>query len=204
MKVGAPVRILAAAAVLTLLLVGVVARENFARDQGQEVRLALAGYDPRSLLQGHYVQFQLREDFPKETPCPPGATDLVGLDREGWIALKRTGDHHAPAGAARTRGEALKLGDVAARGWLDCARGSTLVLGAPDVSSPEVEMVTLHLGVDRIHLDQKSAEALQADLQRAVPGGAPPGYAVLSIGRDGKARVKGVIVGKRRIDLTWF
>jgi len=67
-----------------------------------------------------------------------------------------------------------------------------------------VQSISLDLGVDRIHLDQAGAEALEAELRRVRPGGEPPGYAVLSIGRDGRARVKGLIVGKRRVDLDWF
>ncbi|MBX3483289.1 GDYXXLXY domain-containing protein, partial [Phenylobacterium sp.] len=103
MKVAAPpVRILAAAGVLALLLVGVVVRENMARDRGQEVRLALAGYDPRSLLQGHYVQFRLQETLSGRA-CPPGVQEGYRRGRPVWIALRREGEHHRTAGAGPTR-----------------------------------------------------------------------------------------------------
>lgn len=200
-----PVRIVAAAAVLALGLVGMVARENMARDAGQEVRLALAGYDPRSLLQGHYVQFNLTSTYPAGTKCPPGA-DGITMEPNGWVALRPEGDHHGPAGAAKTRAEALRLGGIVARGTLTCLSVTTAVMipGRPDVTTPEVLGVSLDLGVDRIHLDQAAAEQLEAELRRVRPGGEPPGYAVLSVGRDGRARVKGLIVGKRRVDLDWF
>jgi len=204
MRFGLPVRILAAAAFLVLALVGVVLREDLARAKGQEVRLELAGYDPRSLLQGHYVQFRLSHSFPPGTRCPAGA-DGITLDPKGWVALKREGDHHAPAGAAKTRAEAQRLGDVVARGTLTCLGSFTTTSrpGLPDVHTPEVLNVSLDLGVDRIHLDQATAEAVQREMMRQ-PRGQPAGYAVLSIGRDGKARVKGLIVGARRVDLDWF
>ena len=204
MRVAAPLRILAAAGLLALALVGLVARETVAREQGQEVRLALAGYDPRSLLQGHYVLFQLRYEGPAGTPCPPGA-DGFTRNPKPWVALRREGDHHAPSGAAVSRAEALRLGEVAVRGTMTCLGVSTTLQtpGGPERSTPEVVSTTLDLGVDRIHLDQAQAEAVQGDLQRAVPGRAP-GYAVLSVDGDGKARVKGLIVGRRRIDLGWF
>ncbi len=71
MRVGFPIRIMAAAAVLALGLVGLVVREGAARDQGREVVVDITGYDPRELLTGHYVQFQFRSEFPTGTPCPP-------------------------------------------------------------------------------------------------------------------------------------
>jgi hypothetical protein len=199
-----PVRIVAAAALLALGLVGMVVRENLAREQGQEVRLALAGYDPRSLLQGHFVQFNLTHTFADGTKCPPGA-DGITTRPKGWVALRREGDHHAPTGAAETRAGALRLGEVAVRGQLTCLGVTTTlqIPGRPPETTPMVQSVGLDLGVDRIHLDQAAAEALEAELRRA-PGGQPPGYAVLAVGPDGRARVKGVIVGRKRVDLDWF
>lgn len=191
MRLGPPTRILAAAGVATLALVGLVIRENVARAQGEEVKLALAGYDPRSLLQGHFVQFQLR-DTQAGGRCPPEPAGPAA-PRPSWIALRRDGDHNSAVGAARTRAEAERMGGTVVRGRLVCV---------PD--EQDSVTVALDLGVDRIHLDQEQAEAIQADLQRVQPGEGPPGYAVLSIGRDGKARVKGLIVGKRRVDLNWF
>lgn len=213
MRFGPPVRILAAAGVLALALVGLVVRENIARDQGTEVRLQLAGYDPRSLLQGHYVQFNLSHRFPAGTKCPPGSA-VFGSRAEAWVALKREGDHHAPAGATKTRDEALQLGEIAVRGRINCFSDSVTTVSrilrpgetppAAEEPAPPPLTVGLDLGVDRIHLDQAQAEAMEAELRGARPDGGPPGYAVLSVGRDGKARVKGVIVGKRRVDLDWF
>ncbi|MBL8554107.1 MAG: GDYXXLXY domain-containing protein [Phenylobacterium sp.] len=204
-----------AAGVLALLLVGLVVRENMARDQGTEVRLALAGYDPRSLLQGHYVQFRMQETFPGRA-CPPGVREGYRSGKPVWVALRRDGDHHRAAGAGLTRAEAARLGEVTVQGRVSCYPGAGSIAeqaalaaaargaGVPVREAAPTVTVDVDLGVDRIHLDQKGAEAVQGDLQRAAGGGGPPGYAVLSIGPDGKARVKGLIVGKRRVDLDWW
>lgn len=187
-----PVRIVAAAGVLTLALVGLVVREGAARAGGQEVVLPITGYDPRELLTGHYVQFQFRSEYPGGTPCPPGHG---GYSRRpaAWVALTRRGDHHEATGAALSRAGALKLGQIAVRGDIDCLARA----------APETTWVILNLGVDRLHADQEQAEAIQKVLL-ATRDAAPNGYAVVSVGADGKARLKGVTAGARRVDLSWF
>ena len=58
-------------------------------------------------------------------------------------------------------------------------------------------------GVDRLHIDQAQAEAIQKSLQ--IGRGEPAVVrAVVSIGRDGKARLKGLIVGDKRFELGWY
>lgn len=189
---GLPVRILAAASVLALGLVGLVVREGMARDGGQEVVLPITGYDPRELLTGHYVRFQFRSEYPPGAPCPPGQG---GYLRRGnaWVALTRRGDHHEATGAALSRAGALKLGEIAVRGDLDClARGA-----------PETTWVILRLGPERLHADQEQAEAIQK-IMLTTRDGPATGYAVVSVGADGKARLKGVSAGGRRVELDWF
>ena len=187
-----PVRIVAAAVLLALALVGLVVREGMARSEGQEVVLAITGYDPRELLTGHYVRFQFRSEFPGGTPCPPGSG---GYSRrpEAWVALKRQGDHHVAAGAALSREAALKLAPVVVRGDIDCLARS----------APETTWVILNLGPERLHTDQAQAEAIQK-VMLATRDGPATGSAVVSIGRDGRARLKGVTAGGKRVDLDWF
>lgn len=189
---GIPVRILAAASVLALGLVGVVVREGMARADGQEVVLPITGYDPRELLTGHYVRFQFRSEYPTGTPCPPGHG---GYSRRpgAWVALTRRGDHHEATGIALSRAGALKLGEVAVRGDIDCLART----------APETTWVILNLGVERLHADQRQAEAIQKVLL-ATRDEAANGYAVVSVGTDGKARLKGVTAGGQRVDLAWF
>jgi hypothetical protein len=195
-----PVRIAAAAVVLALGLVGLVVREGVARAQGTEVRLAITGYDPRSLLTGHYVQFRWVDTVPAEQAC-------VWKDRRleprpvGWYALRREGDTHRLVAAAASRQAALRAGDVAVRGEASCLGVSWVRPDGKETTSPVT--VTADIGVDRIHLEQDEAEALEKILQ-GRDGEPPPSWAVLSIGRDGKARLKGLIVGDRRVDLDWF
>lgn len=187
-----PTRIVVAAVVLALGLVGAVVREGVARTRGQEVVLPITGYDPRELLTGHYVQFQFRSELPTGAPCPPGSGGYARR-ADAWVALRRQGDHHVATGAALSREAALKLGEVAVRGDIDClARGA-----------PETTWVILNLGVDRLHTDQKQAEAIQKTML-ATRDGLATGSAVVSVGADGKARLKGVTAGGRRVDLTWF
>jgi len=184
-----PIRILAAGALLVAALVGLVAYEAQARARGQEVRLAMEAFDPRSLLTGHYAALQFAHTLPPGVPCPDGRPTR-------WIALAPDGPVHRLAGVADSREAALKLGPVAVRGSASCLFG-----GAGD-NPLETRRAVLDIGVDRLHADQQEAEALEAAL-RAGPG-APEALAVISVGRDGRARLKGVIVGGRRTELTWF
>ncbi len=192
MRKGIPLQILAAAMVLVLLLIAVVAREGFARTEGQEVMLEITGYDPRSLLTGHYVQFQIQSDLAAGAPCPPGSGVSVRRPTT-WVALRRQGDHHVAAGVVTDRDAALKVGEMAVRGDVDCQTAPT----------PDASRVIMNLGVCRLHIDQRQAEAIQKTLQigRDEPAVA---QAVVSVGSDGRARLKGLIVGANRFDLNWY
>jgi hypothetical protein len=195
-----PVRIVAAAVVLALGLVGLVVREGAARAQGQEVRLEITGYDPRSLLTGHYVQFRWVDTIPAEQACR-----RVGRQMEaspgGWLALRRDGGAHRMVASAQSRAAALKLGEVAVRGDATCF--GVFLPASNGRETAGAVTVNVDIGVDRIHLEQDEAEALEKILQ-GRDGEPPPSWAVLSVGGDGKARLKGLIVGDRRVDLDWF
>ncbi len=192
MRVGIPVQILAAAAVLALVLSGLVVREGVARAQGREVMLEISGYDPRSLLTGHYVQFQIQSDLAVGAPCPPGSAASTRRPKT-WVALRRQGDHHVATGVAPNRDAALKLGELAVRGDVDCQTGPT----------EDSSRVIMNIGVDRLHIDQAQAEAIQKTLQIGR-GDAATARAIVSVGRDGKARLKGLIVGGKRFELDWY
>lgn len=196
-----PARIVAAVVLLTLGLVGLVVREGMARAGGQEVRLAITGYDPRSLLTGHYVQFQLVDKIPPQQMCVWKGSRLEAAPGQLWLAARRDGSAHRLVAAAPSRAAALRLGDVAMRGAALCYGMRPLVIGDREV--PETVSATLDIGVDRIHLDQGEAQRLETAL-RGRDGEPPPSWAVVSVGQDGKARLKGVIVGDRRVDLSWF
>lgn len=182
-----PLRILAAAGLLIVLLIALVVAEDRARARGREVVLPMEAVDPRNLLTGHYVDLRLTQrlagDCPRNLPNPASP---------GWLALRKEAGRHVLTGGAATRAQALKLGEVAVRGHAYCTR------------VPEGEAVTLDIGVDRFHADQDEAQAMEAQL-RARPGGQPlPAFVVVSVGEDGRARLKGVILDGKRTDLTWW
>jgi hypothetical protein len=123
---------------------------------------------------------------------------------DGWVALSRRGDHYAPTGFALTESAARKLGEIPVRGSLYCIDG--VLQTGPDTAPATQTMTVLNIGVSRFHADQAQAERIAAGLPVAVPGKAlpPPAYAIVSVGADGRARLKGLQVAGRRLTLSWF
>lgn len=181
------VRILVAAGVLVFALVAFVAREQAARAAGTEVVLPMEAVDPRGLLSGHYVRLNLAQRLEPGAPCPSGDGD--------WIALKPADGRHLVAGLAASRAEALTLGAVAVRGDVACRE---------DFGAGERMLATLDLGVERFHASQAEAERIEAALRRQAPGEPPTAAALVSVGGDGRARLKGLIVEERRLELGWW
>jgi hypothetical protein len=179
-------------------LVGLVAWEARARAEGEEVRLAVEAFDPRNLLTGHYAALEFVDRLPEGATCPR----LARPDRRGrvWIVLRRAGGRHQPAAAFSTRQEAERFGGGAiVRGQVVCQSP-----GAGPVSRGLPGVVRTDLGVERFYADQKRAQAIEAALRKgagAPSEEAPAALAVLSIGRDGRVRLKGLIVDGRKIDL---
>ena len=139
--------------------------------------------------------------------CPPGLTGAVE-----WIALAPRGDHHSVAGGAMTRDDALKLGPLAVKGSAYCNDLPIAPVRGPDEAPAEAEptpepesqpVVTLDIGIDRFYADQAEALAIEDALRQAGRGG-PEAFAIVSVGQDGRARLKGVEIGGRRTELTWF
>lgn len=188
-RFGEPWRIGAAGAVLALLLTGLVVREGRARAEGREVVLVLGAIDPRELLTGHSVILEFTEPLPPGAACPPGSQREAEFDPNRWVALRRDGGRHRAVGAARSEADARRLGEVVVRGALECGLDSFN------------DAVTLHIGVRRFHADQAEAEAIEARLRRR--GGAPA-LALISVGRDGRARLNGLLLDGRRVELDWF
>lgn len=188
-----PLRIAAAAAVLVLLLVGVVLRENAARAAGREVLLPMEAVDPRDLLTGHYVALRLSQQLALGQSCP---RERTSFEEGGWIGLKPTGGHYRFVGVGASRQAALAGGaQLAVRGGVHCSRTA--------FGDAEADVVTLDIGVDRFHADQDEALAIEKALRQRRQGEAPA-FAVVSVGDDGRARLKGVIVDGKRTDLTWW
>ncbi|HZZ34933.1 MAG TPA: GDYXXLXY domain-containing protein [Caulobacteraceae bacterium] len=187
-------RILIVAAVSILALVGLVVGESLARQSGTEVLLRMEAVDPRAILSGHYVDIALRENQPEGAACPVGATDAETASPTGarghWIALRRSGAL-ASAAAMTARRE-------------DAARASPLVVRGEALCRPSIRAVDLDLGVKRFHVSQAEAERIDKLLANRRFGHESPVAAIVSIGQDGRARLNGLMVQGRRIDLALF
>lgn len=190
MKLHAAPRIMLAAVLCTAALIGVVVREGIARDAGQEVVLPMAAIDPRALLSGHYVIVDLRQRLEPGETCPTPREDW------DWLALRPDGQIHTLAGPAPTRERALEVGPVPVEGNFTCNPP------APDGSQPGA--IWLDLGFSRFHINQYDAERIERVLQEQTPSEETRVFAVASIGRDGRARLVGLIVDGERLELDWL
>ena len=186
-------RILLVAALCVAGLIGLVVRESMARDSGSEVLLAMEAVDPRSLLSGHYVIINLRESLAAEEPCPAPASD------NPWLALAPHADVHRLAGSAPTRDEALQIAPLVVRGTFTCSTGIAPSDGFPGAPG----WVMLQLGIDRFHANQSEAQRIERVLRDQRPGEDARVYAIVSVGEDGRARLKGLIVDGERLELGW-
>lgn len=190
----APLCILIVAALCLVALATLVVREGMARDAGTEILLTMEAVDPRALLSGHYVIVDLRERITPSSVCP----ERTG--QQQWLALAPNGDHHSFAGATADRESAAQLGPIVVRGDFDC------FVPAPD-TAPETATegwTSLNLGIDRFHINQTDAERIEHVLRDQAISEATPAYAIVSVGRDGRARLKGLVVDGERIELNWL
>ncbi|MGE0045492.1 MAG: GDYXXLXY domain-containing protein [Hyphomonadaceae bacterium] len=195
-----PFRIVASAILCTLSLVGLVLYEGQARASGTEVVLRMQGVDPRSLLSGHYVVLSLQEPLADGARCPPGTADRLDQRRAPqWIALSPDGAHHSVSGAGATREQAQAFSALIMRGHAYCAEGRAAEGEAP--GTPGV--ITLQTGIDRFHNAQAQAERIERLVGAQRPGGEERVFAIVSVGEDGRARLKGLLIDGERVMLDW-
>jgi len=190
MKIKAPPRIMIVAAVCALALVGLVVREGAARASGFEVLLPMEAVDPRSLLSGHYVDINLTQRLDESAPCPPGG------ERSKWLALQAEGEAHVIAGGADSRDEAQQIGPVLVRGAFRCWQ----IAGGGEGEAVQ-NAVRLDIGVERFHINQRDALAIERALRQQSEASV---FAIVSIGRDGRARLKGLMLDGERLELAWL
>lgn len=188
MKIPVAPRILLAAGLCVAGLIGLVVREGLARAGGQEVRLAMEAVDPRSLLHGHYVLLNLTQRLEPGAPCPPGE------QANEWLALRRDGAAHVLAGAGGSTDAALRHGPIPLRGSFTCMTGEGERPG----------WVQIDIGVERFHINQDDALAIERILREQQPDEETRAFAIVSVGRDGRARLKGLEIDGERLDLNWF
>lgn len=192
MKIEAAPRILAVAALCVVSLIGLVTYEWTARESGQEILLPMEAIDPRAILSGHYVQINLTRRLDGAEQCPPGGEDSK------WVALRPGGDTYQLAGGAASRDGAQQLGALPVKGSFTCA-APTIIEGA----EPLPGWVRLDLGIDRFHINQTDALRIERVLGEQRVGEARA-FAIVSVARDGRARLKGLIVDGERLELSWL
>jgi hypothetical protein len=191
MKIKAPPRIMIVAALCALALIGLVVREGAARSGGFEVLLPMEAVDPRSLLSGHYVDINLTQRLADGAPCPRG-----GMESK-WLALQPEGNVHVVAGGADSRDEAQQIGPVLVRGAFECWE-----MGGAE-GAPAQNVVRLDIGVERFHINQTDALRIERALREQQPG-ETRAFAIVSIGRDGRARLRGLMLDSERLELAWL
>jgi hypothetical protein len=64
--------------------------------------------------------------------------------------------------------------------------------------------LTLNLGVDRFHINQADAERIERVLRDQRTAEETRAFAVLSVGRDGRARLRALKIDGERFELRWL
>lgn len=196
---GPALRISMVAAIAVLGLIGLVMYESAERASGTEAILRMQVVDPRNLLSGNYVAIKLQEQLAPGQACPPGMSARDYTDSTPgplqWIALAPQGDHFVAVGAGQDRTAAARFAPLVVRGRPMCTQ---LVGGATPAS------VALDLGVEAFYASQAEAQRISGVAASCLPGADCPVAAIVSIGRDGRARLKGLMVNGQRIEMAAF
>lgn len=193
MKVNAAARILIVAGLCAASLIGLVVSEGAARQAGQEIVLPMAAVDPRELLSGHYVRIQITERLAPGEPCPEQDAS------RDWLAFAPMGAVHTLVGAAPSREDAQQVGPVPVKGAFTCSPGGLNADGTPGAGA-----VWIDLGIERFYINQTDALRIERAMREQQPGEETRVFVIVSAGRDGQARLKGVIVDGERLELNWL
>jgi hypothetical protein len=195
MSIAPAPRILVVAGLCAAALIGLVVNEGAARSSGQEALIAMEAVDPRSLLSGHYVMINMTQRLEPTETCPE-----IGADWE-WVAFQRSeGAVLDFAGGAASREGALQVAPIPVKGTVICSSPTEGMNGAEGLPG----WVQLDLGIDRFHINQTDALRIERVLGEQRPGEAVRAYAIVSIGRDGAARLKGLMIDGERLELSWL
>jgi len=193
MKLRAAPRIMIVAALCAIALIGLVVTEGNARRAGLEALLPMEAIDPRALLSGHYVQINLSQRLEGDAACPRGGPESK------WLAFRRDAGVYTLAGGADSREQAQSLGPVPLRGSFTCQAP------APQPGAdPLPGWLRLDLGIDRFHINQADAVRIERLLREQTPSEETRAFAIVSIGRDGRARLKGLMIDGERLELDWL
>lgn len=219
----APLRIMIVAALCVLGLIGLVVREGYERSRpatadSRDILMQMQAVDPRALLSGHYVIVSLQNTLVLPEGVSPCASFAGVSERESWVALadlrpsvraedNSPGPHlYSTVGAATTREAAQEIArqaghdGLASRGTAYCSEQADEERGGGLVSIGNVQ--TELRGVQRFHAPQADAERIDALMREQ--GADAQVYAIVNIGRDGRARLKGLNVNGEVIELNWL
>ena len=147
----------------------------------------------RALLSGHYVQLNFANRLEVNETCPANS---VGE----WIAMRPENSIYVAAGAAESRDQAERLGPLPVKGTFTCSAPTPV----QDGIEPMPGWLTLNLGVDRFHINQADATRIERVLRQQRPGEETRAFAILSVGRDGRARLRALLIDNERFDLRWL
>lgn len=192
MRVAAPIRIIAVAGVCAAALIGLVVSEGLARQGGEEITLPMAAVDPRSILSGHYVALNFTQQLAPDEVCPDGGA-------WEWVALRPDGDIYVAAGGAHSLEDAQLVGPLPVKGKFTCSPPTPAADGIEGMPG----WLTLDLGVDRFHINQTDAMRIERALREQTPE-ETRAFAILSVGRDGRARLRALRIDGERYDLNWL
>jgi hypothetical protein len=196
MKIDAAPRILVVAAICAISLIGVVIAEGAARASGQEVLLPIQAIDPRTILGGHYVQFDITQTLSSSEHCPDQRPNW------DWIALRPLGGGvYGVAGGADSRDQTEQIGPVSVKGEYVCSAPTPVNSENPGGVNG---WIRLQIGIDRFYASQTDAERVAQVLSEQRADEQSRAYAIVSVGRDGQARLKGLQIGGKRIELNWL
>jgi uncharacterized membrane-anchored protein len=110
-------RILLIAVLMTLALVGMVAKKQYTLNTGELIVLKTAPIDPRSLFRGDYVRlnYDISRLDSKQYPV------LKELDHDAtvYVTLKQQGEFWQPVTVSTDYPDQLARGEVAIRGHVD-------------------------------------------------------------------------------------
>jgi uncharacterized membrane-anchored protein len=194
MRINAAPRILVVAGACAAALIGFVISEGAARRSGLEVMLPMEAVDPRALQSGHYVDLNLTQRIEPDEACPPGE------DERKWVALRAEGNAYRVAGGASSRESAQLITSLVVQGQFTCSPPTPTSDKEP--GSPGV--LRLDLGVSRYHVNQTDAQRIERVLREQRPAEATRAFAIVSVGRDGRARLKGLMIDGQRLELSWL
>lgn len=203
---NAPLRIIIVAALCVLGLIGLVVREGYERDHGETVILQMYAVDPRALLSGHYVTVGIQDH-----PTRPGLCryfTLAETQPAGWIRLephnwlseqsRNSQPTHEATGFFAMRGSADATGGIGVRGSVNGCTDAVIVGDEGTFGT-----INLDLGISRFYTNQRQAERIERALQTQEARDTIV-LAIISIGRDGRARLKGLNVNGEIIELNWL